>query len=138
MSKHTITCEATATIRETWAFELPEGWEAMDEDERYDAVSVAATDGDCLGDEVLGDEEGREWDLESIEPQGEDANEVEEIFTVVGTYSDAEEDGRPQRFGEEYASATGWEGAEAAALEEHPTLNIAAVIPGRVKCADAV
>lgn len=61
------------------------------------------------------------------------------VYTVIGTYGDGEaveEDGSPQRFAEEYESATGFEGAEAAALEEHPELDIAAVIEGAVKLAD--
>jgi hypothetical protein len=55
--------------------------------------------------------------------------DAERVFTVIGLYSDSREaDGTPQRFGDQYTSATGWEGAEAAALQEHPTLQVAAVV----------
>lgn len=68
------------------------------------------------------------------QPQGE-------TFIVVGVYRDEEEeDGSLQRFADEYASATGWEGAEAAAKEEHPALDVAAVlkvVDGKVRVCDA-
>lgn len=54
-------------------------------------------------------------------------------YIVTGIFRDG------RRFADEYASPTGWEGAEAAALEEHPTLEVAAVLKvesGKVRVCD--
>ncbi len=65
--KYEATCEATATIGERWRFDLPEDWQAMPDDEKEDALAEAAMSGECVADWVIGNEETREWDLDSLQ-----------------------------------------------------------------------
>jgi len=50
------------------------------------------------------------------------------LFTVIGTYADAEEGGEPQRFGEAVVATSA--AAEEAMRAEHPTLVVADVLRG--------
>ncbi|MBS1895477.1 MAG: hypothetical protein JST59_29610 [Actinobacteria bacterium] len=80
----TVEIEATAraTIREYWVVEIPDGFESMAEDEQRDWLDEHP--GDCLRDEVEGDEEERDWKLDGpFEAPGEHPT-MREILTGMG------------------------------------------------------